>query len=82
MELAKVTSKGQVTIPLSIRNFLNLRTGDKLFFFEEKGKVFVQNASQVALAIAQKSMKGEAKKAGFKTEEDVMDYIKELRSNS
>ena len=45
MELAKVTSKGQVTIPLSIRNFLNLRTGDKLFFFEEKGKVFVQNAS-------------------------------------
>ena len=26
MELAKVTSKGQVTIPLSIRNFLNLIT--------------------------------------------------------
>lgn len=28
MELAKVTSKGQITIPLMIRNLLQLKTGD------------------------------------------------------
>ncbi|EMB29510.1 AbrB family transcriptional regulator [Treponema denticola MYR-T] len=32
MELAKVTSKGQITIPLTIRNLLGLKTGDKVFF--------------------------------------------------
>ena len=32
MELAKVTSKGQITIPLMIRKKLQLKTGDKVFF--------------------------------------------------
>ena len=32
MELAKVTSKGQITIPLTIRNLLGLKTGDKVYF--------------------------------------------------
>ena len=39
MELAKVTSKGQITIPLMIRNRLQLKTGDKVFFEESKGKI-------------------------------------------
>ena len=32
MELAKVTSKGQVTIPIAIRNMLGIREGDKILF--------------------------------------------------
>jgi antitoxin PrlF len=79
MELAKVTSKGQITIPVQIRNMLKLKEGDKVFFFEEKGKVIIQNASQVALAAIQKEMAGEAKKAGFRTEDDVVNYINEIR---
>ncbi len=39
MEIAKVTSKGQVTIPLMIRNLLRIKTGDKIFF-EEHHKCF------------------------------------------
>ena len=46
MELAKVTSKGQITIPLMIRNKLRLKTGDKVFFEERRGKVYITNASQ------------------------------------
>ena len=79
MELAKVTSKGQITIPVQIRKKLKLKEGDKVFFSEEKGKVIFQNASQVALSSFQKEMVGEAKKVGFKSEEDVINYIKEIR---
>ena len=81
MELAKVTSKGQITIPLVIRNKLQLKAGDKVFFEESRGKVYITNASQVTLANVQAKMKGEAKKAGFQTEDDVVAYIKELRNS-
>lgn len=39
MAAAKVTSKGQITIPAEVRKVLNLRAGDKVDFFEiEKGR--------------------------------------------
>ncbi len=81
MELAKVTSKGQITIPLMIRNLLQLKTGDKVFFEENNGKVYIANASQITLANVQLEMAGEAKKAGFENEDDVVSYIKELRKS-
>lgn len=79
MELAKITSKGQITIPVRIRKKLKLKEGDKVFFYEEKGKIIFQNASQVALTTFQTEMTGEAIKAGFKSEDDVVNYIKEIR---
>lgn len=39
---AKVTSKGQITIPKSVRDRLGLRTGDQIEFIEEKGSFRVQ----------------------------------------
>jgi len=81
MELAKVTSKGQITIPLTIRKSLQLKTGDKVFFEESKGKVYIANASQITLSNIQTQMQGEAEKAGFQTEGDVVAYIKSLRKN-
>ena len=79
MELAKVTSKGQITIPLVIRDMLGLKSGDKVFFEEIKGKVYIANASQITLSNIQTQMQGEAEKKGFQTEDDVVAYIKELR---
>ena len=35
MELAKVTSKGQVAIPIEIRKKLGIKNGDKILFVEE-----------------------------------------------
>ncbi len=81
MELAKLTSKGQITIPIMIRNLLDLKTGDKVFFEESNGKVYITNASQITLSNVQTKMQGEAEKAGFKTEDDVVAYIKELRKS-
>ena len=82
MELAKLTSKGQITIPLAIRNMLGLKTGDKVFFEESRGKVYITNASQITLANIQTQMQRKAEKAGFQTEDDVIAYIKELRKKS
>ena len=81
MDLPKVTSKGQITIPIMIRNKLQLKTGDKVFFEESRGKIYITNASQITLANVQAQMQDEAKKAGFETEDDVVAYIKELRNS-
>lgn len=35
MELAKVTSKGQITIPIEIRKKLGIKEGSKVLFLEE-----------------------------------------------
>ena len=61
---------------------LGLKSGDKVFFEENKGKVYIANASQITLANIQTQMQGEAEKAGFQTEDDVIAYIKELRKKS
>ena len=79
MELSRITSKGQVTIPIEIRKKLSLKEGDKVLFLEEEGKVYITNASLVALRKFQMAMEGEANKVGINSEEDVIDLVKNLR---
>lgn len=79
MELAKISSKGQITIPIAIRKKLNLKEGDKVLFLEENNKVFVTNASYEALKEFQDTMVEEAKKQGLKSEDDVNKMVKEVR---
>jgi len=79
MEVAKITSKGQVTIPRDIRIKMDLKKGDKILFFEENGKYFLQNSNSIALKKIQDIMKGEAEKAGFNDPDDVVKYIKSRR---
>ena len=45
MKLAKVSAKGQVTIPVGIRRRLRLKEGDKLLFIERYREVVIDNAS-------------------------------------
>lgn len=40
MPTAKVTSKGQITIPAEVRRVLNLKAGDKIDFYEMEGGKF------------------------------------------
>jgi len=81
MELAKLTSKGQITIPRDVREKLRLKTGDKVLFFEENDRYFLQNSNSIVLADFQKSMEGAAKEAGFNNPDDVTKYIKDLRKS-
>ena len=43
MEMAKVTSKGQITIPVSIRKRLDIKEGDKLLFIDSPDGVVMVN---------------------------------------
>lgn len=79
MELAKVTSKGQVTIPIDIRKKLGIKNGDKILFIEESGRIYMMNSSMDALREAQMAFSGEAERLGLKNDDDVMAMIKELR---
>jgi len=82
MDIAKVTSKGQITIPRDIRMKMNIKSGDKIIFFEDNGRYFLQNSASdaiKALEALQNEMINEAGKAGFKNPDDVVKYIKSLR---
>ncbi|MFA7621936.1 MAG: AbrB/MazE/SpoVT family DNA-binding domain-containing protein [Aminobacteriaceae bacterium] len=79
MELAKITSKGQITIPVSIRRKLGVKKGDKVLFFEEAGRIYILNSSMEALREAQAAFSGEAERVGLKSEEDVVALMKKFR---
>ena len=79
MELAKVTSKGQITIPIDIRRKLGIKEGSKVLFIEDAGRIYIANSSMEALREAQEAFRGEAERVGLQTEDDVVDMIKEIR---
>ena len=79
MELAKITSKGQITIPREIRKKLGVKDGDKVLFLEEGGRIVLMNSAMAALQTAQAAFAGAAEEAGLKDEQDVVDMIKALR---
>lgn len=49
MEMAKVSSKGQINIPVAIRKVLNLNEGDKVIFVVDGKSVRMLNASSLDL---------------------------------
>ncbi|MFZ7103738.1 MAG: AbrB/MazE/SpoVT family DNA-binding domain-containing protein [Peptococcaceae bacterium] len=79
MELAKITSKGQITIPILIRKMLNLKDGDKVVFMTDDGKVIMENPTRLAIKEAQEAFEGLAEELGLKSEDDVVNLVKEVR---
>ena len=79
MEVAKITSKGQITIPIQIRKLLGVKEGDKVLFVENEGRVMMMNSSMEALRKAQAAFAGEAERVGLENEQDVVDMVSELR---
>lgn len=80
MDIARVTSKGQVTIPIGIRKRMNLKEGDKLVFLEQNGKVYVENSAAMAFNKVQEAFEGEAENLGLNDIDDIVSMIKELRA--
>ena len=79
MEVAKISSKGQITIPISIRNKLKLKAGDKIVILEENGRFYFENSAMLAFKRTEEAFAGEAEKAGFQTEEEMQNYMKGIR---
>lgn len=80
MELAKITSKGQITLPINIRRALKLKDGDKVAFVETNGQYVLANPTMLALRDAQNAFDGLAEELGLTSEDDVVKLVKEIRA--
>lgn len=79
MEIAKLSSKGQITLPVSVRRKLKLKSGDQIVIQEENGRFYFDNAALVAFTRVERAFDGAAEEAGFATEEALADYVAEMR---
>ena len=77
---AKVMSKGQITLPIDIRNGMGLSTGDRVALIYENDRVILMNPAIYAMETLQKEMEGEWEKAGLTTEEDIIKLCREIRA--
>lgn len=81
MELARVTTKGQITIPKSIREMLNIKEGSQIIFLQKGNDIIIKNSAMIALEKIQDAFEGEAERLGLENEEDVVKMIKEFRKS-
>jgi len=79
MDVARISVKGQVTIPIGVRRQLGLREGDKVIFMEKDNNIVLLNPNRLAWQELQKTFEGAAEEAGFRDEQDVVNYCKEIR---
>jgi AbrB family looped-hinge helix DNA binding protein len=79
MDVAKLSRKGQVTIPIEIRRKLSLKEGDKVVFIERDDNVILMNSNKLAFEEFQRDMSGVAERAGIEDEQDVVNLVKEVR---
>jgi AbrB family looped-hinge helix DNA binding protein len=79
MDMARLSVKGQVTIPIEIRRKLKLREGDKVIFMEQGGSIVLLNSNQLAWRELQEGFAGAAAEAGWSSEQDVVDFCREVR---
>ena len=79
MEVAKITSKGQITIPIDVRRNMKLKDGDKVIFINDGGRYYVENAALVAINRIQEAFAGEAERIGLVDEDDVLAMVKDIR---
>ena len=79
MDVATISSKGQVTIPKAVRQALKLKRGDKIVFQEENGRYYFDNASFVAFVRAEQDFSGAAEEAGFTSETELQAYMEGIR---
>jgi len=80
LELATVSSNGQITVPAPVRRRLHLSAGDKVAFIDSPdGNITVAKGDLAALAKAQAAFAGAASDFGVQSEDDVQRLVDEMR---
>lgn len=83
MNLARISSNGQITVPMEIRKQLSLNAGDKILFLQNKnGEIVISNASVSAIQKAQNAFSSAAEKMGIVNEDDIQALVDEERNRN
>jgi len=75
--LAKLSSKGQITIPLEVRRHLGLKQGDQVSFEFEDGRTIIKpyRSEENPFLQYQGALKS------FKTVEEINSWLSDIRDN-
>lgn len=82
VEIINVSSKGQVVLPLKMRNQLKINSGDKLFIYCNEDSILIKKIKLPSKEEFENGIKENmmiAKESNL-TEQDIFDAIKEVRS--
>ena len=80
MNLVRLSSNGQITVPAEIRKLLGLKSGDKILLYQNNsGEIVLDNASANALYKVQSAMECVAERLGVRNEDDVQKLVDEIR---
>jgi bifunctional DNA-binding transcriptional regulator/antitoxin component of YhaV-PrlF toxin-antitoxin module len=79
MTQTKIMDDGRMTLPLEVRDWLQLTGGGKIAFIRDDSGVRMVNAALLAIDEIQKAMAGEAEHSGLDSDEKIVDYCKEVR---
>lgn len=64
---AKLSQKGQITVPKEVREKLGVDAGDRIvFFFDENDEIMITNTDNAEIKTKNKKLVGSIKKEGSK----------------
>ena len=69
MNIAKISTKGQVTLPIDVRRKLDLKEGDHLLISEENGRYYIDNAEHVQNILSERAFASTAEDVETKLDE-------------
>lgn len=79
VDRATVMARDQVTLPPDVKKALGITPGDTIAFVVKDKSVEIVNPAIYAMEELQKRVAGHAEKAGWSSEDDVYEYIHEMR---
>ncbi|MBQ3397023.1 MAG: hypothetical protein IJG34_02440 [Synergistaceae bacterium] len=72
----------KVVIPDEVQKILGVANGYRVMFIADGEEVRIVNPAVHSMRKLQEAMKGAAEEAGWKSDDDVVEYIMEMRRNS
>ena len=77
----RIIQDNKVVIPDEVQKILGVANGYKVMFIADAEEVRIVNPAVHSMRKLQEAMKGAAEEAGWKSDDDVVNYIKEMRRN-
>lgn len=78
LKVSRLSAKGQVTVPKSVREELNLKEGDGVAFMKDSGKITITKASTLTFNRVANEISDMAAEKGI-TEDELLADLKRVR---